>query len=151
MSRGSRSRGYRAERELVAQLWRRGFAVMRAPASGSKVKRAHYPDVVAIKNGRVAVFEVKSRSKEGNIYIEEEQIAKLVEFAARAGGKAFVAVKLPRQDWAFVPVERLELTSSGYRIRRDILSDSLNLDQLEVLLGLRSTLLEYVKTSEEIK
>ncbi|MCX8184344.1 MAG: Holliday junction resolvase Hjc [Sulfolobales archaeon] len=149
MSKSSRSRGYRAERELVTQLWKKGFAVVRAPASGSKIKRAAYPDVVAIKKGRVAVFEVKSRSKEESIYIDREQIVKLVEFAERAGGRAYVAVKLPRQKWVFVPVEKLESTSSGYRVGRETLTESLNFDQLEVALGLKSNLMKYASPSEK--
>lgn len=140
-----RSRGFRAERDLVTKLWARGFAVMRAPASGSKVKRAAYPDVVAIRKGHVAVFEVKSRSKEENIYIEKEQVDKLVEFATRAGGKAYIAVKVAGSDWVFIPVELLEPTASGYKVSREILARGLNIEQLEVDLGIRETLDKYIK------
>ncbi|MEM1622615.1 MAG: Holliday junction resolvase Hjc [Sulfolobales archaeon] len=145
MSKGSRSRGYRAERELVALLWRRGFAVMRAPASGSKVKKAMYPDVVAIKNGRVAVFEVKSRSREETIYVDKEQVTKIVEFAERAGGSAYIAIRVPGKDWVFVPIERLEPTGSGYRVGKDVIAKGLNIEQLEIALGLQETLLKYVR------
>lgn len=145
MAKGGRARGYRAERELVVKLWRRGFAVMRAPASGSKVKRAMYPDVVAIKRGRVAVFEVKSRSREEAIYLDRDQVEKMVEFAERAGGKAFVAIKIPGRDWIFIPVERLELTRSAYKVGREALGGGLSMEQLEVCLGLRETLERYLK------
>lgn len=147
--KGGRARGYRAERELVLQLWKRGFAVMRAPASGSKIRRAKYPDVVAIKKGRIAVFEVKSRSKEETIYIDREQIQKMVEFAERAGGKAYVAIKIPGRDWVFVPVEQLEQINSGYRIRKETIAEGLNMEQLEVALGLRETLLKYLEPSSK--
>jgi len=143
--RSGRARGFRAERDLVAKLWARGFAVMRAPASGSKIRKAAYPDVVAIRNGCVAVFEVKSRSKEEAIYIEKEQVDKLVEFASRAGGKAYVAVKVAGSDWVFVPVEILEATASGYKVSREALMRGLNIEQLEVDIGLRETLDRYIK------
>ncbi len=149
MSGRGRARGYRAERELVVQLWRRGFAVMRAPASGSKIKKAAYPDVVAIKSGRVAVFEVKSRSKEETIYLEREQVAKIAEFARRAGGRAYVAVRIPDRGWTFVPVENLEPTETGFKVRKESLAEGLDLEQLEVSLGLRETLLKYVKPPRE--
>lgn len=149
MPKGGRARGYRAERELVVQLWRRGFAVMRAPASGSRVRKAAYPDVVAIKNGRVAVFEVKSRSKEETIYLEREQVAKIVEFARRAGGKAYIAVRIPDRGWIFVPVEKLEQTEAGYKVRKEALLEGLSLEELEVALGLRETLLKYVGHRQE--
>lgn len=145
MPKGGRARGYRAERELVTQLWRRGFAVMRAPASGAKIKKAKYPDVVAIRKGRVAVFEVKSRSHEETVYIEREQVLKMIEFAERAGGKAYAAIKISGKDWVFVPAEQLEPTNSGYRVGKDALTRGLSLDQLEVDLGLRETLSRYFK------
>lgn len=127
------------------KLWARGFAVMRAPASGSKVKKAIYPDVVAIRKGHIAVFEVKSRSKGENIYIEKEQVNKLVEFATRAGGKAYIAVKVVGSDWVFIPIELLEPTTSGYKVSREILARGLSIEQLEVDIGVRETLDKYMK------
>ncbi|MEM1828904.1 MAG: Holliday junction resolvase, partial [Desulfurococcaceae archaeon] len=38
-----RVKGFSHERDLVRRLWEYGFAVMRAPASGSKAKRVRYP------------------------------------------------------------------------------------------------------------
>lgn len=149
MTKGGRARGYRAERELVIKLWRRGFAVMRAPASGSKVKRAMYPDVVAIKRGRVAVFEVKSRSKEETMYLDREQVKKMIEFAERAGGKAFVAIKISGRDWVFIPAERLEPTNSAYRVGREAIAEGLDVEQLEVFLGLSETLEKYFRPPSE--
>ncbi|MEM4659072.1 MAG: Holliday junction resolvase Hjc [Sulfolobales archaeon] len=149
MPKGNRSRGYRAERELVALLWKRGFAVMRAPASGSKVKKAMYPDVVAIRNGRVAVFEVKSRSREETIYIDKEQVMKMIEFTKRAGGSAYIAIRIPGRDWVFVPIERLEPTGSSYRVGKEVIAEGLSIEQLEVALGLRETLLKYVKPHQD--
>ncbi len=128
-----RRKGFHYERELARTLWRKGFACMRAPASGAKVKRVKYPDVVAIKNGVTLVFEVKTRSKPGAIYIERKQVEKIVEFASRAGGRAFIAVRvLDGRGWRFVPVEELEETRGGnYKVSEEVLENkSLSLEEL---------------------
>ncbi|HIC99009.1 MAG TPA: Holliday junction resolvase, partial [Pyrodictiaceae archaeon] len=38
-------RGFEAERDLARRLWQKGFAVIRAPASGAKTKHYVYPDL----------------------------------------------------------------------------------------------------------
>jgi len=142
-----RSRGYRAERDLVIRLWRLGFAVLRAPASGAKIKRADYPDIVAIKDGRVAVFEVKSRKELSTIYIEEEQLRKLRTFTERAGGKAYIAVKLPRIEWKFIPIEELERTPKGrYKVPKNTIAKSPSLEKVLIDLGLLKTLKDYIES-----
>ena len=141
-----RARGYRAERELVIKLWKMGFAVMRAPASGAKIKRADYPDIVAIKNGNVAVFEVKSREKASNIYIERDQIQKLMNFTKRAGGKAYIAVKIPHKEWKFIPVSELTQTKGGkYRVTKEEILKAPTFPQILKDLGLLKSLEEYVE------
>jgi Holliday junction resolvase len=142
----NRSRGYRAERDLVIKLWKLGFAVLRAPASGAKIKRADYPDIVAIKKGKVAVFEVKARSKISTIYIEKEQIRKLETFAERAGGKAYIAVKIPHKNWRFIPTSKLNKTKGGrYRLSRDDIERGGGLAEVLKDLGLTKTLEEYLR------
>ncbi len=142
---GGRSRGYRAERELVHMLWRLGFAVMRAPASGSRIRKAEYPDVVAIMNGRVAVFEVKSRAKPTGIYVEGEQVKKLVDFAARAGGTPYIAVRIPHKEWKFVRVDteasKIEKT---FKVGREDVERAPNIAGVLADLGLLRTLKDYI-------
>ncbi|ABM81109.1 Holliday junction resolvase Hjc [Hyperthermus butylicus] len=112
-----RSKGFNAERELARKLWSRGFAVVRAPASGSKAKHVFYPDLVAMYRGKIFVFEVKYRTTSETIYIEKEKILKLVDFAERAGGKAYIAIKLLGKGWLVVPVDNLAETAGGrYKI-----------------------------------
>jgi Holliday junction resolvase len=55
------TKGSRRERELVNQLDETGFAVMRAPASGSATER-ELPDVLAGDNGYFLAIEAKSSS-----------------------------------------------------------------------------------------
>jgi Holliday junction resolvase len=121
---------------------------MRAPASGAKIKKAKYPDVVAIKKGRVAVFEVKSRSREGAVYIDREQVEKLLSFAERAGGKAYIAVRISGRGWVFVPASKLEYTGSTYRVSREAIGEGMTVEQLEADLGLVETLDRYFKKEQ---
>jgi Holliday junction resolvase len=144
----SRSRGYRAERELVHILWRLGFAVMRAPASGARIRKAEYPDVVAIMKGRVAVFEVKSRAKPSGLYIEPEQIKKLLDFAERAGGIPYIAVKIPHKEWKFVKVVRKEDgEGKTYKVSKEDIEKAPGIGGVLADLGLVKTLTEYLKES----
>lgn len=144
----SRSKGYRAERELVHTLWRLGFAVMRAPASGARIRKAEYPDVVAIMKGRVAVFEVKSRAKPTGLYVELDQVRKLLDFAERAGGVPYIAVKLPHKEWKFVKVSRESVKESKtYRVSKEDIEKAPGIGGVLADLGLIKTLTEYVKES----
>lgn len=123
--KSKRVRGYNAERDLVRKLWRLGFAATRGPASGAKVKRSVYPDVVAIRNGLVLVFEVKYRRKLETIYIPQHQIAKIVEFARRAGGIPLIAVRIGElKEWRVVPIDKLEFANNMFKISRETLENS---------------------------
>ena len=142
----SRQRGYRAERELVTTLWRLGFAVMRAPASGAKIRKADYPDIVAIKDGKVAVFEVKSRKKSTPIYLEGEQVKKLRTFAERAGGISYIAVKIPRKGWKFIKAEELTQTKAGrYRVTKEQIDGAPGLPGVLSDLGLIKDLEKFMR------
>ena len=123
--KAKRVRGCGAERELVRKLWRLGFAAIRGPASGAKVKHSVYPDVVAIRNGLVLVFEVKYRRKPETIYISQRQITKIIEFARRAGGIALIAIKIGELgEWRIVPVDQLEVSNNMFRISREVIESS---------------------------
>ncbi|NOZ89022.1 MAG: Holliday junction resolvase [Crenarchaeota archaeon] len=113
MTGSARRRGFDAERELALRLWSKGFAVVRGPASGSRARRLIYPDLVALYHGRIFVFEVKYRRSGGPLYVEAEQARRLEEFARRAGGEAYIAVKVPRRGWRLVPLESAAYTPSG--------------------------------------
>ncbi len=123
----SRARGFRAERELVAKLWKMGFAVIRGPASGAKIRKSIYPDVVAIKDGKIFVFEVKVRSKLSSIYIDRGQLNKLLEFARRASGEAILAIRIASlKIWKAIPISELNLSDTAERVKisRDIIDGS---------------------------
>jgi len=79
----NRAKGYRAERQLVAYLRKKGWAAWRIPTSASSSEAL--PDVLAVKGGDIAAFEVKYRSKNGGVAtarVGKDQVKKLSDFLA---------------------------------------------------------------------
>ncbi len=79
----NRAKGYRAERQLVAYLRKKGWAAWRIPTSASSSEAL--PDVLAVKGDEIAAFEVKYRSKNGEFAtarVGKDQIKKLSDFLA---------------------------------------------------------------------
>jgi Holliday junction resolvase len=134
----NRRRGFSHERDLAQRLWNHGFAVIRSPASGSKAKNILYPDIVAIYHGKVLAIEAKTVRKERTIYLKEQQVEKLAEFSRRAGGEAFIAVKIVGTgEWRFVSLNSLRETR-GLKITKAHLSNSLKLeDVISIVKGVR--------------
>ena len=127
-------KGIDAERNLVKLLWQKGFAVMRAPASGSASKRP-LPDLIAGSRKRCLqlVIEVKTtRSK--TLYIENESVSQLVEFAQTFGCEAFLAIKFKGRErgWSFLKPEQLQVTKGqNYKITlKDALTTAIDLKTL---------------------
>jgi len=126
----NRRRGFSHERDLVQRFWNHGFAVIRSPASGSKAKIILYPDIVAIYHGKVLAIEAKTVRKERTIYLKQQQVEKLMEFSKRAGGEAYIAVKIVGTgEWRFVDLKSLQETG-GLKITKAHLSTSLKLEDL---------------------
>ncbi|ADI31793.1 Holliday junction resolvase Hjc [Staphylothermus hellenicus] len=142
----NRRRGFAHERDLLLKLWRRGFAVIRAPASGAKARRFAVPDIVAIKNNRVLAFEVKTAEKKKTIYIPKHQVEKLLVFIRRAGGYGFIAVKIVGESgWRFIEVDKLEKTASGnYKVSPDMLVKSFKLGDLVSFVQGNKRIDEYI-------
>ena len=127
-----RRRGFHYERELAKMLYRLGFAVIRAPASGSRAKRVFYPDIVALYKKNILVFEVKARSELCDIYIDKYKVERLRDFAERSGGEAYIAVKITSMgEWRVVPISQLWVTEAGnYRVSKFTLERSSKLEEL---------------------
>ena len=109
-------RGIREERELVKLLDRLGFAVVRAPASGSRTKLDR-PDILAGRRGFIIALEVKTSSRE-TLYLRRESVEQLVRFSEKFGAKPFMAVKFKgrRKGWMLVEVEKLKETGKGFKL-----------------------------------
>jgi Holliday junction resolvase len=115
---------------LVNQLDAAGFAVMRAPASGSATDR-DLPDVLAGDDGRFYAIEAKSSSGDP-IYLSGEEVEALVYFAQNFGAKARIAVRFDREDWYFFHPGDLYTTDGGnYRVKKETaLADGTDFDEL---------------------
>jgi Holliday junction resolvase len=123
-------KGDRRERELVNELDAAGFAVMRAPASGSATER-DLPDVLAGDGEQFYAIEAKSSAGDP-IYLSGEEVESLIYFARNFGAKARVAVRFDREDWYFFHPGDLHVTDGGnYRVKKETaLADGEDLDEL---------------------
>jgi len=101
----SNSKSDRRERELVNSLDDPGFAVIRAPASGSATER-ELPDIHAGDDNDFYAIEAKS-SVGDSIYISGTEIDHLVYFAENFGASPQVGVRYDREDWYFFAPERI--------------------------------------------
>jgi Holliday junction resolvase len=123
-------KGDRRERELVNELDAAGFAVMRAPASGSATER-DLPDVLAGNGQRFYAIEAKSSAGDP-IYLSGEEVESLIYFARNFGAKARIAVRFDREDWYFFHPGDLYVTDGGnYRVKKETaLAEGEDLDAL---------------------
>lgn len=126
----SNAKGDRRERELVNLLDENGFAVMRAPASGSATER-ELPDVLAGNSDRFYAIEAKSSS--GNpIYLTGEEVEALVYFARNFGATPRIGVRFDHEPWFFFHPSELYVTNGGnYRVKKETaLAEGTDLDEL---------------------
>lgn len=111
-------KGERRERELVNLLDETGFAVMRAPASGSATDR-ELPDVLAGDGERFYAIEAKSSSGDP-IYLDGAEVDALCYFAASFGADPRIGIRFDEMDWAFFGPDNLYVTEGGnYRVKRE--------------------------------
>ena len=125
----SNAKGDRRERELVNRLDEAGFAVMRAPASGSATAR-ELPDVLAGDGERFYAIEAKSSAGDP-IYLDGEEVEALIYFSRNFGAKARIGVRFDREDWYFFHPGDLYQTDGGnYRVKRETaLADGTDFDE----------------------
>lgn len=115
---GSNAKGDRRERELVNELDAAGFAVMRAPASGSATER-ELPDVLAGDGERFFAIEAKSSAGDP-IYLDGEEVEALLFFSRNFGAKPRIGVRFDREDWYFFHPGDLYTTDAGsYRVKKE--------------------------------
>ncbi|HMB49478.1 Holliday junction resolvase Hjc [Natronoarchaeum rubrum] len=126
----SNAKGDRRERELVNKLDEAGFAVMRAPASGSATER-ELPDALAGNGGDFYAIEAKSSAGDP-IYLTGEEVEALVYFSQNFGAKPRIGVRFDREDWYFFHPADLYTTDGGnYRVKKETaLSEGTDFDEL---------------------
>jgi len=111
-------KGERRERELVNLLDEAGFAVMRAPASGSATER-DLPDVLAGNGEQFYAIEAKSSAGDP-IYLDGGEVESLLYFSQNFGARARIGVRFDREDWYFFHPGDLYTTDGGnYRVKRE--------------------------------
>ena len=91
--------------------------MVRAGSSGGGVRARFAPDLVAMCRGRILVIEAKYRSEPATVALGEERAARLLDFAARAGGEAYLAVKYGRNPWRAKKITeptRIAITPTEY-------------------------------------
>ena len=117
------NKGDRRERELVNLLDDSGFAVMRAPASGSATDR-DLPDVLAGDGEWFYAFEAKS-SNGDPIYIDAEEIESLKFFAENFGAIPLLAVRFDGDtQWYFRhPDETYRTDGGNYRLKHEVVRE----------------------------
>ena len=126
----SNAKGNRRERQLVNALDERGFAVMRAPASGSATER-ELPDVLAGNSDDFYAIEAKSSAGDP-IYLDGEEVEALVYFARNFGAKPRIGVRFDRENWYFFHPGDLHTTDAGsYRVKKETaLADGTDIEEL---------------------
>lgn len=124
----SKSKGSKAERELLHMFWSRNVACLRSAGSGSM--KYPGPDLIVSNKIRTLAIECKSTKKDKK-YLEEADINQLKEFCDIFGAEPWFAVRFARMNWLFLSMEDIEKTEKGYVIdakvaeRRGLLIDEL--------------------------
>lgn len=124
----SKSKGYKAEVELLHMFWSRKWACLRSAGSGSM--KYPGPDLIASNKSRRLAIECKSISKNKK-YLDNHDVEQLKEFCDIFGAEPWFAVRFAKMEWLFLGLEDIEKTGNGFVIdskvaeRRGLLIDEL--------------------------
>jgi Holliday junction resolvase len=114
---GRKSKGSKAERELIHLFWANGFAAMRAAGSGSTQHPS--PDIIA-GNGKI-FFAIECKASADPVkYIEKDQVNQLDLFANSFGARAFVALRFDNEKWYFLNLTDLKITGKSYAVSLEL-------------------------------
>lgn len=105
-----KSKGIRAERELLHMLFDKGWRCIRSAGSGSMPLPS--PDILAGKNGQIFAIECKS-SKERYVLLDKKEVEELKDFAKIFGAEALIGVRFDILGWYFLNIKNLQLTNDG--------------------------------------
>ena len=89
-------KGARAERELLHFLDSRGCSCIRAASSGGNITPA---DIIAMKNGNIFCFEIKSWAKKPRL--DTDKITRFKSWCDTANGMGFLAW-YNKNKWLFL-------------------------------------------------
>jgi len=114
---GRKSKGSKAERELINLFWSKGFGAMRAAGSGSTQHPS--PDIVVGDGKLFFAFECKC-SKDKTKYLTKDEITQLDLFANSFGARPFVAIKFGSEKWYFLRLTDLKVTKKNYVVTLEL-------------------------------
>ena len=106
-----KTKGTKAERELIHFFWKNGFAAMRAAGSGSTPFPC--PDIIAGNKIRTLAIECKA-IKTLKKYLSKEDIIQLKTFSKTFGAEPWIGIRFDKLKWFFLTPEDLTKTPSGY-------------------------------------
>jgi len=125
---GSQQKGNRRERELANKFSADGFAVIRAPASGSATPR-ELPDLFAGNANVLVAIEAKTTAAD-RIYVGKEEVTALEFFADSFRALPRIGARFDYEDWYFFAPRSLHETENNYRVTRDDLDDGTHYSDL---------------------
>jgi Holliday junction resolvase len=105
-----KSKGTRAERELLHLFWENEWACMRSAGSGSTTRPS--PDLLASKNNKTLAIECKS-IKSKNHHFNKKEIEELILFSKLFGAKPIIGMRFDNKGWFFLDVNKLSPNKNG--------------------------------------
>ena len=105
-----KSKGSRAERELVAMFWEAGFAALRAPGSGSTPLPS--PDILATNKKKYFAIECKSLGSTQKTF-KPEDFAQLEQFAKAFCAEPWIGMRFDYDGWYFLQPKEIKETKKG--------------------------------------
>jgi len=125
-----KSKGSRAERELLHMFWETGkWAALRAPGSGSMPRPC--PDVLAGNGKRYIAVECKS-IKADRKYFDKKEIDDLIEFSRLFGAEPWIGMRFDNMKWYFLKIEELGSSKGGmaYASKELVMKKGLTFEEL---------------------
>ena len=124
-------KGARGERELLNNLYSKGFSVIRSAGSGVN---SISPDIIAVKDGRGLAFECKAWDR-GSIAIEKEKYDSLVEWQRNSRMETYIAWRMSNMGWYFIRLEEMRSNEKSWSVTR---SDAVAISRrIESLIGIQ--------------
>ena len=113
----SKSKGSKAERELLHLFWSKGLGCIRSAGSGSM--KYPGPDLIVSNKVRTIAIECKS-TKDKKKYLDKHDVEQLKEFCDIFGAEPWFALRFARKEWLFLSLDDIEKTENGYVIDLEI-------------------------------
>ncbi len=105
-----KSKGTRAERELLHLFWDNNWACMRSAGSGSTTMPS--PDLIAGNKNNLLAIECKS-SRGLSRNLPKVEIDQLIKFSEIINAKPVLAMRFDKNGWYFLDAKKTPLNKKG--------------------------------------